>query len=160
MNNNKNNELFPKCVICMELCEDKYGNNPNPIKKTGSCCDKCDLYKVTPARLMLMSPLINKSPPPLYVLEVVRIVTEKNGDDGLLIKYGKLEHIGYMNKKFKSKNDACSFYNTYNKHMRPLNLYNTYMSGCDPNNRRLYIVRTDYGLHTNIHPFPYVTNIE
>jgi hypothetical protein len=55
----KNNDLFPKCVICMELCENKYGNNPQPIKENGSCCDKCDISKVTPARMLLLQPIHN-----------------------------------------------------------------------------------------------------
>jgi len=39
-----------KCVICRK---DFYGfgNNPNPIKSEGVCCDNCNFSKVIPARL-------------------------------------------------------------------------------------------------------------
>ncbi len=34
----------PKCCICGNLCEDQYGNNPDPlIKDEGArCCNKCN----------------------------------------------------------------------------------------------------------------------
>ena len=30
-----------KCVICKDFFND-YGNNPQPIKKFGLCCDECN----------------------------------------------------------------------------------------------------------------------
>ena len=41
------------------------------------------------------------------VLEVVKIITER---DYLL--HREQEHVGYMNVKFKTKDDACSKLNT------------------------------------------------
>jgi hypothetical protein len=44
-----------KEIICC-LCKIKftgYGNNPDPIKKQGRCCDECNADQVIPARLEL-----------------------------------------------------------------------------------------------------------
>ena len=41
-----------KCVICGETNEG-YGNNPDPVKKEGRCCNDCDNNKVIPARIIL-----------------------------------------------------------------------------------------------------------
>ena len=89
----------------------------------------------------------------LYVLEVFRFIEEKNGNDGWINKGGKYEHIGYMKAKFKTKNDACTYYNRHNPHMRSLNAHNTYMSDYDPITKLFYIVREDYGINDNINPF-------
>ena len=43
-----------KCVICSELIIG-FGNNPEPIKKNGKCCDNCNSHKVIPARLGIIS---------------------------------------------------------------------------------------------------------
>lgn len=45
---NKPNRI---CCICGEPLG-KYGHNPYPIKEEGECCDKCNLTKVLPARLL------------------------------------------------------------------------------------------------------------
>ena len=39
------------------LCGDEhygYGNNPDPIKKEGKCCDDCNMSKVIPARFEVL----------------------------------------------------------------------------------------------------------
>ena len=54
----------------------------------------------------------------LYVLEVVRFITEKDGPDGWINKGGKQEHIGYMKVKFRTKKDACSFF--YDKYINKI----------------------------------------
>lgn len=46
------------CVICGENFEG-YGNNPDPIKKTGECCDSCNRSDVIPARLAEVFPDTN-----------------------------------------------------------------------------------------------------
>ncbi len=89
----------------------------------------------------------------LYVLEVVRFITEKDGPEGWFAKGGKLEHIGYMKAKFKTKKDACSYYDRNNPHMRNLNTHNTYESDWDPETKLQYIVRKDYMLIDNIPTF-------
>ena len=79
----------------------------------------------------------------LYVLEVLKFITEKEGKNGWVEKGGKIEHIGYMNVKFKTKNDCVSYYDRHNPHMRSLNALDTYISDWDPNTKLLYIVRKD-----------------
>lgn len=39
-----------RCVLCGEILEG-YGNNPQPIKRRGECCQKCNEERVIPARL-------------------------------------------------------------------------------------------------------------
>tara|TARA_R110000796_G_scaffold7331_7_gene25201 strand:+ start:892 stop:1707 length:816 start_codon:yes stop_codon:yes gene_type:complete len=43
---------YPECVICGDTCECQYGNNPQPVKDTGKCCNKCNASVVIPARMM------------------------------------------------------------------------------------------------------------
>ncbi len=38
------------CVLCGAQIEG-FGNNPDPLAKTGSACDQCNATKVIPARL-------------------------------------------------------------------------------------------------------------
>ncbi len=99
----------------------------------------------------------------IYVLEVIRFIREKDGENGWLSKGGKFEHIGYMKAKFKTKNDACTYYNRCNPHMRNLNEHGTFVSDWDPNTNLMYIVRQDYHLIATISPFlledlPIITN--
>jgi hypothetical protein len=49
-NNMKNKN--PKCVLCGKECENKWGNNPQPLK-SGKCCNKCNSTKVIPARIKM-----------------------------------------------------------------------------------------------------------
>jgi hypothetical protein len=88
-----------------------------------------------------------------YVLEVIRFNTDEDGENGYVNKGTKLEHIGYMNIKFKTKKDACSYYDKCNPHMRKLNTYGNYKSDWDPNTKLLYIVRKYYGIYASIPPF-------
>ena len=39
-----------KCCICKESCIG-FGNNPDPVKEKGRCCDVCNYTKVIPARI-------------------------------------------------------------------------------------------------------------
>ena len=86
-----------------------------------------------------------------YVLEVVKFEDDKTkyGNDG----YTKLIHLGYMNKRFRSKEEACNYYDNNNPHMRKLNTYDTYMSDWDPNTKLAYIVREDMLITLTIEPF-------
>lgn len=81
-----------------------------------------------------------------YVLEVVKF--NRKSDET-----PRKEHVGYMKAKFKTKKDACSYYDKYNSHMRKLNAHNTYESDWDPQTRLMYIVRYDYMLNGTIPPF-------
>ena len=50
---------------------------------------------------MILFIIINMSK--FYVLEVIRFITEKDGENGWLNKGTKLEHVGYMKVKFRTK---------------------------------------------------------
>jgi hypothetical protein len=89
----------------------------------------------------------------IYVLEVLEFITEKEGDNGWLAQGGKHKHIGYMKGHFKTKNDAVSYYDRHNPHMRSLNAHNEYISDYDPKTFLLYIVRKDYGIYATIDSF-------
>jgi hypothetical protein len=43
-----------KCVLCAKQTKG-YGNNPHPMRETGTCCDSCNALQVIPARLMVFS---------------------------------------------------------------------------------------------------------
>lgn len=77
---------------------------------------------------------------PVYILEVQR--------------WGKkCGHVGYMDAIFKTKKDACSYYDRHNPHMRSLNAHRTWRSDWDPETRLLYVVR-EYGFeYLKISPF-------
>jgi hypothetical protein len=87
-----------------------------------------------------------------YVLEVVKFNDNDNINDWISLG-GKCEHVGYMKAKFKTKNDACSYYDRHNPHMRGLNAHKTYRSDWDPITKLLYIVREEHMLTCSIDPF-------
>jgi hypothetical protein len=94
--------------------------------------------------------------PNIYVLEVVKFLIHKNwveGFEGWSDNNGIVEHIGYMKAKFKTKDDACTYYDRHNTHMRKLNSYGTYISDWDPKSKLMYIVREDYMINATIPPF-------
>ncbi len=66
---------------------------------------------------------------------------------------GKSNHIGYMNKIFKTKQEASDYYDKFNTHMRPLHAHNTWHSDWDPNSYLMYIVRERYYEYLTIPPF-------
>ena len=48
------------CCLCnKEMYE--FGNNPYPLKETGSCCDVCNYIKVIPARIKKANKLRSKN---------------------------------------------------------------------------------------------------
>jgi hypothetical protein len=57
---------------------------------------------------------------------------------------GYLKKIGYMNKKFTTKQEACLYYDNHNPHMRSLNALDTWTSALDPTTRLRYIVHNYY----------------
>ena len=89
----------------------------------------------------------------IYVLEVVKFISNSDGPEGWIKKGGKTEHIGYMKAKFKTKDDACSYYDRHNPHLRKLNAHETFKSDWDSETKLFYIVREDYHLIDNIPPF-------
>ena len=86
---------------------------------------------------------------PSYVFEVARYITEKTN----LISGPKCRHVGYMDKKFTTRLEACNYYNSHNPHMRSLNLLENYVSDWDPHTKLLYILREDFDLECTIPPF-------
>ena len=34
------------CVICNKTITGQRGNNPQPVKKEGKCCDNCNVYVI------------------------------------------------------------------------------------------------------------------
>jgi len=96
-----------------------------------------------------------------YVLEVCEFITEKEGDNGWLALGSKIKHIGYMKGKFKTKENAVSYYNRHNPHMRSLNGDDdNYRSDWDPNTKLLYIARDDYLINMSIDCFSIEDNTE
>ena len=89
----------------------------------------------------------------VYTLEVVKFLVEKDGPDGWLARRTKHWHVGYMDAVFKTKEDACSYYDRHNPHMRSLNAHKTWQSDWDPNTHLLYIVRKFYGIGPTVPPF-------
>ena len=86
-----------------------------------------------------------------YVLEVQKFVI-----DGHKLHpewNGKSEHVGYMNKIFKTKKEACNYYDKFNPHLRSLNAHNTWRSDWDPETKLMYIVRELYSEYLKIPSF-------
>ena len=85
-----------------------------------------------------------------FVLEVVRFIRDR---DEWMAKGGEFEHVGYMRAKFRTKQDATSYYDRHNPHMRGLNVFNTWKSDWDPTTELAYIVREYHGIIQTIAPF-------
>lgn len=66
---------------------------------------------------------------------------------------GKSEHVGYMNKLFRTKQKACDYYDAYNPHMRSLNAHKTWRSDWDPDTHLMYIVRDSFYEYKKLPPF-------
>jgi len=76
-----------------------------------------------------------------YVMEVVRHIN------------GTFIHIGYVNKKFVRKEDACNYYGKRFPHMSMINLHHSLKSDTDRKTNIAYIIREDYGVECNIPSF-------
>ena len=85
-----------------------------------------------------------------FVLEVVRFIRDR---DECVTKGRKMEHVGYMRAHFRTKEDAASYYDRHNPHMRGLNAHNTWVSDWDSTTALMYIVRQDHRLNQTIPPF-------
>ncbi len=48
------------CCLCKKEMHE-FGNNPYPLKETGSCCNVCNYTKVIPARIKKANELRTKS---------------------------------------------------------------------------------------------------
>ena len=86
-----------------------------------------------------------------YILEVQEFNPE--GQNVYPEWHGKSEHIGYINKIFKTEQEASNYYDKFNPHMRPLHAHNTWCSDWDPNSYLMYIVRERFYEYLKIPPF-------
>ena len=86
-----------------------------------------------------------------YILEVQRFIIK--GQELHPEWNGKKEHIGYINKIFKTKKEACEYYYLHNQHMRNINSENNWCSDWDPETKLLYIIREHSGEFLKISPF-------
>jgi len=86
-----------------------------------------------------------------YILEVQKF--NVMGHQDFPHYNGKSEHIGYMNKVFKTKTDASDYYDEFNPHMRKLNAHNGWFSDWDPETCLMYIVRERLYEYLKIPPF-------
>ena len=85
-----------------------------------------------------------------WILEVVRFITDQHE------KCGKLEHIGFMKARFRTRQNAASYYDRHNQHMRGLNAHDTWESDWDPVTKLKYIVRQERSSFTQtIEPFDF-----
>lgn len=83
-----------------------------------------------------------------YILEVQKYYS--NVDPQM---NGKSEHVGYMNVIFKSKKEACDYYNKFNPHMRSLNAHGNYSSDWDPKTCLMYVIREFHYENRNLPTF-------
>ena len=44
----------PLCILCNKKCENKFGNNPAPLRDDGRCCKRCNRNRVIPGRLLVV----------------------------------------------------------------------------------------------------------
>lgn len=86
-----------------------------------------------------------------YILEVQKF--NIHGHNSYPEWNGKSEHIGYMNKVFKTKKEASDYYDKFNPHMRLLNAHKTWCSDWDPNTYLMYIVRERFYEYLKLPPF-------
>jgi hypothetical protein len=92
-----------------------------------------------------------------YILEVQRFINVQEPNDLLL--GGVTEHVGYMNKIFRTKKQACDYYNEHNPHMPQFNGAKRFGGGLylcshyDPNTNLVYVVREHYHESLTIPPF-------
>jgi len=75
-------------------------------------------------------PIQNKN----YVFEMVRLYDKR------------ISHVGYLNKVFKTKEEACDFYSNKFPHMRKMNTTISNISEFDPETNLAYIIREDHGI--------------
>ena len=79
----------------------------------------------------------------MYILELQKFNKDHN----------VFRHMGYLNKMFLTKEEACDYYDKHNKHMRSLNKYNTYRSDWDPVTQFRYVIREYDREYLNIPDF-------
>ena len=53
---NRTRKTVPKCCFCRKplIGEDEHGNNPEPLRAKGRCCNVCNIMYVIPARMAII----------------------------------------------------------------------------------------------------------
>lgn len=88
----------------------------------------------------------------VYILEAQRFVDLNERKD----LNGVFQHMGYVNKLFRSKNSACAYYDSHNKmRMRSLNAHGTWISDWHPETRLRYRVRKYAGETLSLPPLDF-----
>lgn len=86
-----------------------------------------------------------------YILEVQQFYTD--GHRTHPEWNGKKEHIGYLNKIFKTKQEASDYYKIHNQHLRSISSQHNWSSDWDPETNLLYVIRKYTGEFLKISPF-------
>jgi hypothetical protein len=86
---------------------------------------------------------------PPYMLEVQKYIEDAHAKK----LNGRFKHVGYIKKLFRSKREACEYYDMHNPHMRSLNAHRTYKSDWDPETKLRYLVRKCWGECRRLHGF-------
>ena len=73
-----------------------------------------------------------------YILEVQRYRHPERKGQCLF------KHVGYMDKYFRTMDEACLYYDRHHPHMRSLNVNHDWTSDCNSNTKLRYIVRNWY----------------
>lgn len=84
-----------------------------------------------------------------YTLEVLEFQPPEDALD----YSSTYKHVGFMEARFRTKEDAVSYYDRHNPHMRSLNAHNTWVSDWDPKTHRAYVVRVDIDVQSTVPPF-------
>lgn len=66
---------------------------------------------------------------------------------------GGFRHIGYMNKVFRSQEDACRYHDLHRPNCRGINAHGNYVSDWDPQTNLRYVVRRYHYEVLTIPPF-------
>jgi len=86
-----------------------------------------------------------------YILEVQQFYTD--GHRTHPEWNGKKEHIGYLNKIFKTKQEASDYYKIHNQQLRSISSQHNWSSDWDPETKLLYVIRKYTGEFLKISPF-------
>lgn len=89
--------------------------------------------------------------PRYFVLEVVKIMPTRC--EGFEKLDSRACHSGYMRLLFSTKDEAATYYNTYNPHMPPISKASRWKSEWNRFTGLMFIVREDHGLNRSIPPF-------
>jgi hypothetical protein len=81
-----------------------------------------------------------------YVLEVLLHSTDPSSPC-------EFTHTGYMDARFRTIADACSYYARHNPQMRAISCHTNYRSDWDPTTHCAYVVRHDADVHLTLPPF-------